>query len=109
MSTLVILVFRFYGTKKITNNDNKYLLAYFLPLFFLIEWFLYHPAMRYGGFVLVALPFFVFTSIYLEKFSFNKKKIYFGSVILIILTIFIFNTRNIVRINKEKKFTIITY
>ncbi len=103
MSTLVILVFRFYGTKKINNKDNKYYLAYFLSLFFLVEWFLNHPAMRYGGYVLVALPFFIFTSKYLEKFRFNKKKIYFGSLILIILTISVFNIRNIVRINKEAK------
>jgi len=103
MSILLFLVFKLTGTKKKNYYPNKYLLAYFLPLLFLVEWFLNHPAMRYGGYVLFAVPFFVLTSISLEKLSFSKQKIYINSIIFIILTILIFNSRNLIRINKEIK------
>ena len=59
--------------------------------------------MRYGGYVLFAIPFFVLTSISLEKLSYNKQKLYINSIIFIILTVLIFNSRNLIRINKEIK------
>ncbi len=103
ISIIVFFVFRFSGIKKNNYYANKYLLAYFLPLLFLIEWFLHHPAMRYGGYVLFAIPFFVLTSVSLEKLSFKNQKLYINSIIFIVLTILIFNSRNLIRINKEIK------
>ena len=48
---------------------------YFILILLLIEWFWNHPALRYGGFVLVFLimtfPFAILLSN--QKFSFNKK------------------------------------
>ena len=57
--------------------------------------------MRYGGYVLIAFPIILFSSTILSKFlnSFNKVKTI--SVFLIILTLVIYNTRNIFRIEKE--------
>ena len=69
----------------------------------MIEWFLNHPALRYGGFVLVFLailfPFTILLSN--QKFKFKQKLI---STKLIILIIFvIFSGRNINRISNEYK------
>ena len=100
ISILVYLSFKFSGKNKKRIKKN-YILAYFIPLFFLSEWFLNHPAMRYGGYVLFGIPFFVFASIQLEKINLSSKKIYLNTMIFIFLTIVVFNSRNVVRIFKE--------
>ena len=45
------------------------IVIYLIPLFFLIEWFLNHPSMRYGGYVLFAIQ-------YLYLLHFNCKIIF---------------------------------
>ena len=37
-------------------NFKSHLILLILPMVFLLEWFLLHPSMRYGGYVLIALP-----------------------------------------------------
>ena len=65
------------------------------------EWFYFHPALRYGGYNLVALIIFIPASLFLEKYSENKsnfkKKVY----IILILVISVFLLRNTERIYKE--------
>lgn len=85
--------------KKSSKNRNK--LVYLLLFIFLIEWFLNHPSMRYGGFVLLALPFILFSSSIINKFTFSVTKISKITIFFIIFSIIIFNFRNIARINKE--------
>ncbi len=67
----------------------------------LFEWFYNHPALRYGGYCLIASIAFISFSIYLEKFDINmkllKKKIY----ILISITFIVFTLRNFKRIQYE--------
>ena len=79
----------------------NFFLIYLFLSFFLLEWFLKHPAMRYGGYILIAFPIILFSSTILSKFSnsFNKVKII--SVFLIILILGIYNVRNFLRIAKE--------
>jgi len=88
--------------KKVAFN-NGYNLFYYLILFLFFEWFYNHPSLRYGGYTLLALIFFIPISIYLSRFKFNplilKKKIYF----ILLLTLLIFVSRNMLRINKEFK------
>ena len=88
--------------KKVAFNNN-YNLFYYLILFLFFEWFYNHPSLRYGGYTLLALIFFIPISIYLSQFKFNplilKKKIYF----ILLLTLLIFVSRNMLRINKEFK------
>ena len=88
--------------KKVVFNNN-YNLFYYLILFLFCEWFYNHPSLRYGGYTLLALIFFIPISIYLSRFKFNplilKKKIYF----ILLLTLLIFVSRNMLRINKEFK------
>ena len=39
-----------------------------------MEWFLNHPSMRYGGFVLISLPIFILSSQFLETFNMSNRK-----------------------------------
>ena len=108
-STILISVIIFYSfsykslktVKIILNKDYKFF--YYLILILFFEWFYNHPSLRYGGYTLIALIFFIPTSIYLSRFKFDplilKKRIYF----ILILTLLIFIGRNVSRINKEFK------
>ena len=83
------------------KNFKKYFIIYFILILLLIEWFWNHPALRYGGFVLVFLimtfPFAI--SFKNQKFSFKKKLLHIKLVLLIIFIVFSF--RNIDRLINE--------
>ena len=98
---LVTISFCFSSKKKLRKFKINLKLVYFLILFFLIEWFLNHPSMRYGGFVLIGLPLIIFSSSIIIKFNISKKKVYNLTVFFVLLSILMFNLRNIIRINKE--------
>ena len=53
-SLFLILFFYQKKTKKVFYNKNYNLLV-FLILFLLIEWFINHPALRYGGYALFSI------------------------------------------------------
>ena len=64
-------------------------------------WFLKHPSMRYGGYVLIGLPIFLYFSSQFCKFDLtiqSKKKIAFIFIVLILTT---YNLRNFKRLGKE--------
>ena len=93
------------------SNKNKKLpfkfkiidLNYLFVFILLLEWFINHPALRYGGYVLISILIFLPVSLYLEKYKFNKFykiKIYF----IIALIFIIFSGRNIDRIIYEHEF-----
>ena len=98
---LIIVFFIFYSKKKINikiKKQNFYIYLIIIILF--LEWLYNHPSLRYGGFSLVALIFFIPFSIYISKFTsikFFKKKIAF----MVVLSLLIFSGRNIQRINFE--------
>ena len=100
ISIILLTVF----SKKKNNKSTqsiKYKIFYLVIISLFLEWFFNHPALRYGGFTVVALIFFIPTSIYLSRYdyerSFLKKRIYS----LIILSLFVFVFKNINRINNE--------
>ena len=99
ISFLNLVLFR--GVKKKKIIPRNILLINSILLLFFLEWFLKHPAMRYGGFVLFALPIFIFTSKKLESYKLNKKKALISTVLLIFLTFVGYNVRNAFRLNKE--------
>ena len=99
ISIVVFLFFKGSIKKKIDRKNFK--IYSFVPIFFMIEWFLNHPSMRYGGYILFALPIFIILSHYFEKNIIEKKRIYHRSVILIVITLMTYNLRNIDRISKE--------
>ena len=99
-SLFLILFFKQKKIKKISYNKNyNYLII--LIFLLLIEWFVNHPALRYGGYALFAILFFMPTSIILAKFENNFKQIYKKISILFCIVVVVFLTRNYIRINEE--------
>ena len=98
----IFIVCLFFFPKIISfKNFKKYSTVYFILILLLIEWFWNHPALRYGGFVLVFLimtfPFAILLSS--QKFSFKKKLLQIKLILLIIFILFSF--RNIDRLINE--------
>ena len=69
-------------------------------LFF--EWIYNHPSLRYGGYVLICLLFFIPFSIFLSSVV-KSKNIEIKTLSIIILALVIFLSRNVDRIVKENK------
>ncbi len=67
----------------------------------LIEWFLNHPALRYGGFTLIALSIFIPLSFYIENRLSLKSKLRKKIIFLICISFIVFSLKNIDRIFKE--------
>ena len=101
---LVILFSTFFFQKKLKYKivfTKKTLLLYLILIILFFEWFYNHPALRYGGYHLIALLIFLPVSIFLDnQIIFNKKLFMKINVILIIILI-TFLSRNINRISKE--------
>ena len=106
---LIILVtgLYLYKTKKQnielkTSSIRSIKILSFVSVILFLEWFFYHPALRYGGYYLVAILIFIPASILLSKFNipFNKKKNI--TIFLIILSYSLFNLKNFTRILEEK-------
>jgi len=101
---ILILFFCFRGGNKETLNKQDKLsisILFFITLVLFFEWFYNHPALRYGGYYLLCIIFFIPISLYLglKNFNFvNKKNIIIS---LIIFSFLSFNIRNVIRINKE--------
>jgi len=97
----LIIFFTFFSKKKRKIIKPKFIFIYLLLILLTFEWFYIHPALRYGGYHLIALlifiPLSIFLSKYLQNLNFFKKKVY----ILIILTVFIFFIRNVNRLDNE--------
>ena len=99
----ITVFFVFSKRKKNVQINKKYYLIYILSFFFLLEWFLNHPSMRYGGYVLFGIPLFIFTSSIIEKRCFNKNNLYKCTIFFVALTLVVYNIRNVQRIHKESK------
>jgi len=99
ISLLNLLLFRTIRKKK--NIPKNTFLINSILFFLFLEWFLNHPSMRYGGFVLLALPIFIFTSKKLELYNLKRKKVLISTILLVSLTFVGYNSRNISRLNKE--------
>tara|TARA_Y100000992_G_C20978252_1_gene356034 strand:- start:165 stop:539 length:375 start_codon:yes stop_codon:yes gene_type:complete len=59
--------------------------------------------MRYGGYVLIGLPMILFSSSIISRLDISKKHIANITLVFIVLSIVIFNFRNLLRIDKEIK------
>tara|TARA_Y100000590_G_scaffold408506_1_gene499659 strand:- start:2072 stop:3769 length:1698 start_codon:yes stop_codon:yes gene_type:complete len=82
------------------NNKLKNIIYLTIIILFL-EWFYNHPALRYGGFSLIALLIFLPLTNFFNKLSIGKETFRNLTVFLIILPLFVFLLRNIHRIDKE--------
>ena len=83
------------------NLNFKFYYLTILLLFF--EWFFNHPALRYGGYCIIALLFFLPFSFVINKYL-SLEKIALKVSIIIFIAFIIFAIRNIVRIDHEVKF-----
>tara|TARA_B100000795_G_scaffold269884_1_gene260913 strand:+ start:9346 stop:11001 length:1656 start_codon:yes stop_codon:yes gene_type:complete len=99
----LVLLFVFFTKKTQRIKKPKFWIIYIILVFLTVEWFYVLPTLRYGGYHLIALIFFIPLSIYLTRYLHKipifKKRVYF----LIFLTIIIFFSRNISRLHSEYK------
>ena len=98
----LIFFLLFLSTKK--NRiilKREYLFLYILTFILFFEWFYNHPALRYGGYVLICLLIFIPISFILSRNHHNKKSLFLRTKCLLILCLIIFVGRNLDRINNE--------
>ncbi len=101
---LVILFFLFFHKNfKSKIFKRNFWSIYLILLILFIEWFLFHPALRYGGYHLIALLIFIPFSVYFENLLVINDKNIKRLKVFIILIFFIFFMRNLDRIYKEHK------
>ena len=98
---IIIFYFTFRSKQKIITTNSDYIIIYIGILALSLEWFINHPALRYGGYSLIALIFFIPLSIYLSKFSYSFKQIKLKISILILISLTFFLTKNLNRIYTE--------
>ena len=70
-------------------------------ILYLLEWFLKHPALRYGGYHLIAILSFIPLSIWFNNLSINFDIFYKKVIVILLITITVFFIRNFIRINNE--------
>ena len=103
ISIILFLIFR--SKKKNLNNKklNNNILYYYLIILLLFEWFYNHPSLRYGGYIIFALIFFIPLSNFLSNYQMSRN-FRLKTIILFFLVILIFLGRNIDRIFYEFEF-----
>ena len=97
-----VVTYLFVDLVKKNIEKRKYKIIMLLIIILFMEWFYQHPALRYGGFCLLALLFFVPVSIFTEKFV-NMRNIDFKFTAIIFTVFLVFVSRNVHRISKEAK------
>ena len=83
------------------NNYNKIYSFYIILILLFCEWFYNHPALRYGGYPLIALILFIPLSNILAAINYNQNDIRKKIIIIMIISFLIFFLRNLDRIFKE--------
>lgn len=101
--SLVCVAFFYSRILKTSISQKIYKGIFCIILLLSAIWFYKHPTLRYGGFALLALIFFIPFSLYLDKFHNSKKSIKNKTILIILITILIFSGRNINRISTEQK------
>jgi len=103
LALIFLLIFYPFKKKKIRKKNFFFTILITILLLLLLEWFLNHPALRYGGYSLIAVLIFVFLCRFYERSSLKKNQLKNRFIFLIILSLVIFNLRNLHRIYKENK------
>ena len=68
-----------------------------------MEWFLNHPALRYGGYAIIAIALILPFSLYLNKNKLSLRQVIKKTFIILLIAYSIFIYRNIDRIYKENQ------
>lgn len=99
--TLLVVVITFKINKISFKNFKKYKYFFILLFLLIIEWFLNHPTLRYGGYVLFFLIITFPISIILSNQNYNFKNSLKSIIIVVSITIVLFSSRNINRLMDE--------
>ena len=103
---LIIIIFILFFKKKLNFKsffNKKIIILYFILILLFVEWFYNHPALRYGGYHLIALLIFIPSALFLDsKIKFDKTLSIKINIILLIILL-VFASRNLNRISKEIK------
>ena len=89
--------------KKKIKNINQLFYIYPVIILLLLEWFINHPSLRYGGYSLVALALLVPFSFKLDSNNLSKNKIKNKTIVILLIGASIFCLRNIDRLIDENK------
>lgn len=92
----------FYKGKKIKNNIN-FNYYYIIIIILFLVWFMYHPALRYGGYYLLSFMIFLPIVDFLSNKKFDVNYIKNSTLSLILIAIIVFQVKNYARINYEFK------
>ena len=103
ISIIFFLIFRSKKKNLSNKNLNNNILYYYLIILLLVEWFYNHPSLRYGGYIIFALIFFIPLSNFLSNYQMSRN-FRLKTIILFFLVIFTFLGRNIDRIFYEFEF-----
>jgi hypothetical protein len=99
-----LLIFSFNQNRiKSIIFKTEFLYLYCALILFLLIWFNKHPDLRYGGYSIIALIFFIPASIYLSRFDVFHKKNNLLICCIVLAVITSFNIRNYIRISSELK------
>ena len=99
--SIIVLGLCFWPKNISFKNFKKYFPIYFLLILLLIEWFLNHPALRYGGFVLVFIIMTFPLAVLLTNQKFTYKKKLFQIKLLLLIIFVVFSARNVNRLINE--------
>ena len=100
----VVVFITFYSkNNKVTYHHKGIVLIYFMLVLIFIEWFYNHPALRYGGYPLIALLLFLPIAWYLSKKYYLNFNIKIRAYFLIFLTLSVFVGRNFNRLHNEEQ------
>ncbi len=103
LSIVSIIIFKSKKKNLKSKNFSNNFFYYSLLILLLIEWFFNHPTLRYGGYIIFALIFFIPLSHLMSKYEISKS-FRFKLIILFFLVTSIFVGRNIDRIVYEQNF-----
>ena len=103
---LVLIVFlTFNSNTEYKIKEFNIISVYWILILLFLEWFYNHPALRYGGYSLIAALIFLPVSILImKKINLNDKNLKNKFYTLLLIGFCIFVGRNIDRINKEQNF-----
>ena len=100
----VTLFIIFYAKNSKVKPSYKGIISIYLMLALLfVEWFYNHPALRYGGYPLIALLLFLPIAQYMSKKNYLNFNINIRAYFLIFLTLSVFVARNFNRLHNEEE------
>ena len=100
----IILFVIFYSRKNKVEVPYKGIISIYLMLILLFaEWFYNHPALRYGGYPLIALLLFLPIAQHMSKKNYLNFNTNIRAYFLIFLTLSVFIARNFNRLHNEEE------